>query len=149
MEVFVRGARSSSRDWSAAQRAPLNELPQLDDEQKAEARRGNLSEEAYARTFYAQQLTAQAMLRRLLKFGKWLDAEIEGINSECRIDSVELNTWEGMLHIQGKSEYDSFSFDLDEDVVERFLTTGSADLEAAILRVVEIFLPRGKVARAS
>jgi hypothetical protein len=132
-----------------AQQTPADQLPPLDEQQKAEARLMHRSEEAYARTVYAQQLTGQATLQRLLKFGQWLDARIEGINSECRIDSVELNTWEGMLHIQGKSEYDSFFFELDEDVVERFLTTGSADLEAAILRVVEIFLPRGKVARAS
>jgi len=149
VEVYVRGARSSTRDWLAAQRVPSNELPKLDDEQKAEARRGNIREEAFARTVYAQQLTGQATLHRLLAFGRWLEAEIEGISPGSKIDSVELTTWDGMLHIQGKNGYDAFSFDLNEDLVERFLTTGAADLESAILRVAEIFVPRDRVAKAS
>jgi hypothetical protein len=121
----------------------------LDDEQKAEARRGNVPEEAFARTMYAQHLTGQATLQRLLAFGRWLEAKIAGMNPDCKIDSVELTTWDGMLHIQGKNGYDAFSFDLNEDVVERFLTTGAADLESAILRAAEIFVPRDKVAKAS
>jgi hypothetical protein len=149
MEVFVRGARSSSRDWLAAQSVPLSELPQLNAEQKAEARRGNVPENAFARTLYAQQLTGQATLQRLLSFGRWLEAKIAGMNPDCKIDSVELTTWDGVLHIQGKNGYDAFSFDLNEDVVERFLTTGAADLETAILRVAEIFVPHERIAKAS
>ncbi len=149
MEVYVRGARSSARDWLAAQRVHSSELPKLDDEQKAEAQRGNIPEETFARTVYAQQLTGQATLQRLLVFGRWLEAKIEGISPGCKIDTVELTTWDGMLHVQGKDGSDAFSFDLNEDLVERYLTTGAADLESAILRVVEIFVPRDRVAKAS
>jgi hypothetical protein len=149
MEVFVRGARSSSRDWARAQEIPASELPALDEKQKAEAKRMNWPEEAFARSVYAQQLTGQAALQRLLAFGRWLEAKIAGINPDCKIDSIELTTWDGMLHIQGKNGYDAFSFELNEDVVERFLTTGAADLESSILRAVEIFVPRDRAAKAS
>lgn len=149
MEVFVRGARSSSRDWSIAQRVPSSELPQLSEEQKAEARRGNVSDESYARTLYAQELTGKATLQRLLAFGRWLEAKLEEMSPGCKISSVELTTWDGKLWIRGENDHDTFSFDLDEEVVERFLTTGAADLEGAILRVAKIFVPRVRVTKAS
>lgn len=149
MEVFVRGARSSTRDWLAAQRVPSNELPRLDDEQKAEARRGNVPEEMFARTVYAQQLTGQATLRRLQKFGQWLGGKLEERDSSGRIDSIELDTFSGKLHIEGATEKEPFSFELDEDLVERFLTTGTTELERAISRVLEIFVPMERAVKAS
>jgi hypothetical protein len=149
MEVYVRGARSSSRDWVRAQEIPASELPPLDEKQRAAARRENISEERYARTVYAQQLTGQATLRRLQKFGHWLEGKIQERNSGGRIDSIELDTFSGKLHIEGVTGKEPYSFELDEDLVERFLTTGDADLESGILRVAEIFMPRDRVAKAS
>ena len=149
MEVFVRGARSSSQDWSAAQRVPLNELPVLDEQQKAEARRGNVSEETYARTLYAQQLTGQATLRRLLKFGQWLEAKARDRDSSASIESVALDTLGGKIRICGKGEAEQFLFDLDEEMIDRFLLTGAADLERSIQRVLEIFVPLERTAKAS
>ncbi len=70
MDIFVRGARSSARDWSTAQNVSPNDLPQLDEKQKAEARRGNISEEVYARTIFAEELTQQKLLQKMLKFGR-------------------------------------------------------------------------------
>jgi hypothetical protein len=38
---------------------------------------------------------------------------------------------------------------MDEDLVEQFLITGSAELEKSIFRLLEINLPQQRVARAS
>jgi hypothetical protein len=149
MEVFVRGSRSSTQDWLRAQQIPANELPSLDEEQKAEARLTHRSEEDYARSVYAGQLSQQSMLQKLLRFGHWLAAKIEERSPESGIDSIELNTWSGKLQIQGMTGGEPFLFDLDEEMVERFLTTGAGELESSILRVLDIFLPQRKVARAS
>jgi hypothetical protein len=149
MEVFVRGARSSSRDWSAAQRAPLDELPQLDNEQKAEARRGNLSEVAYARTLYAQQRTGQTTLQRLLKFGQWLNARVEERNPGFRVERVELDTLSGRIEIALSEGAEAFDFEMDEDLVERFLTAGSSEAESSIFRVLDVYVPRQQVSKAS
>ena len=140
MEVYVRGSRSSSLDWVRAQELPANELPPLDEKQKERARRNNVPEEAFARTEYAQQLTAQATLQWLLKFGQWLEGQIEELGSDGKIRSIELDTWSGKIHVEGVTGSEQFSFALEEDVVERFLSTGASELEAAILRVLKIFV---------
>jgi hypothetical protein len=149
MDVFVRGSRSSAQDWRRAQQIPLSEIPPLNEEQKAAARRENVSEENYARSAYAARLTEQATLQKLKKFGQWLGAKVERWNPGSCIDLVELDTWSGKYLIQGKTGTEPFSIELDEDLVERFLTTGAADLERAIFRVLEIFVPIEKEAKAS
>ena len=149
MEVLIRGSRSSAQDWRRAQQIPLSEIPQLSEEQKAAAQREHVSEEDYARSAYAARLTERATLQKMLKFGRWLEARMEKRRPECRIDSIELDTWNGKLMVQGRAGEEPFSFELDEDLVERFLTTGAADLERAILRVLEVFIPIERTAKAS
>jgi len=149
MEVFVRGARSSSVDWARSRSAPLSELPSLDDDQKAQARRGNVSEEEFARIAYAEHLTVQKLLRRLLKFGQWLNGKVEERSPDAHIERMELDTLKGRIEVLGTAGGEEFDFELDEDLVDRFLTAGSAEAEASIFRVVDVFLPRGTVARAS
>jgi hypothetical protein len=149
MDVFVRGSRSSAQDWLRAQQIPRHELPPLNDVQKAAAEREKIPEQIYARSAYAAQLTEQAMLQKMLKFGRWLEAKIEERYPESIIDLIELDTWSGKFLVQGKAGADAFSFELDEDLVERFLTSGSADLESAIFRVLDIFVPIRREAKAS
>ncbi len=149
MEVFVRGARSSAQDWARAQRTPISEIPPLDEKQKAEALRGNVSEEAYARNVYAEHLTQQNLLQKMLRFGRWLNEKVEERNPDCHIETVELDTWGGRLQIRVISRREIVDFEIDEELVDRFMTTGSAELEKSIYRLLEINLPPLRVARAS
>jgi hypothetical protein len=149
MEVFVRGTRSSTQDWIRAQQVPLSELPSLDEEQKTEARLMHRSEEDYARSIYAAQLTQRATLQRMLKFGHWLNARVEERNPECHVSSVTLDTWKGRYQVLVSGGEEPIDFEMDEELVERFLTTGSVELEKSIFRLLEINLPQQRVARAS
>jgi hypothetical protein len=149
MEVFVRGSSSSAEDWLRAQQAPLNELPELDEDQKVVARKLQISEEDYARSAYAGQLAQRELLQKMLRFGKWLDARIQERDPASVVESVDLDVWNEKVRVHGKSGGEPFFFDLSEDLVERFLLTGGADLERAIFRVVEIFVLAQRAARAS
>ena len=149
MEVFVRGSRSNTRDWSAAQRASFDELPPLDDRQKTEARRGNVSEEVYARTVFAEQLTQQRLLQRLLKFGTWLNGKVQERNPDVQIEALELDTLGGRIEITLSASGKRFDFEIDEDLVDRFLTAGSAESESSIFRLLEVYVPQQQVAKAS
>ncbi|MGC9158889.1 MAG: hypothetical protein ACP5FH_07840 [Terracidiphilus sp.] len=149
MEVFVRGSRSSTRDWSTAQRVSANELPQLNENQKAEAQRGNISEEVYARTILAEKLTGEKLLRKMLKFGRWLDAKVEERNRKARIERVELDTLSGRIEITLTEDGETTDFEVDEDLIEKFLTTGSSESESSILRLLDVYVPREQVAKAS
>jgi len=149
MEVFVRGSRSSAQDWVLAQQIPANQLPPLDEEQKAAALREKVSEENYARSAYAGHLSQQKLLHRTLQFGRWLNARVEERNAECQVESVTLDTWESKYQVSVLGGEDPIDFEIDEELVERFLTTGSAELERAIFRLLEVYLPQKRVARAS
>jgi len=149
MDVFIRGSRSNTRDWATAQRVSSDELPQLDEKQKEEARRGNVSEEVYARTIFAERITQQRLLQRLLKFGTWLDSKVKERNPSVRIEAVELDTLAGKIEITLSGNGERFDFEIDEDLIERFLTTGSADAESSIFRLLDVYVPQQQVAKAS
>jgi ATP-dependent phosphoenolpyruvate carboxykinase len=149
MEVFVRGSRSSAQDWVRAQEIPLSELPPLDEQQKAAALRENVSEENYARSAYAGHLSQQKLLQRTLHFGRWLNSKVQERNPECQVNSVTLDTWEGKYQVTATANGEPVEFEIDEDLVERFLSTGSAEMEKAIFRLLDVYLPHKQVARAS
>jgi hypothetical protein len=149
MEVFVRGSRSSAQDWVRARQIPANQLPSLDQEQKAAALRGKISEDDYARSAYAGHLSQQRLLQQTLQFGRWLNARIEERNPDCHVESITLDTWQGRYQVTVLGGDQRVDFEIDEDMVERFLTTGSAELERAIYRLLDIYVPQKRVARAS
>jgi hypothetical protein len=149
MEILIRGARSNSREWIKAQHVSPDELPKLDKKQKAEARRGNISEEAYARTILAEQFTLQKLLQRLSRFGRWLNAKIVERDASIQIESLELDTLAGRIEVTVSSAGEKFDFEIDENLIERFLTTGSAESESAIFRLLDVYIPRQEVAKAS
>jgi hypothetical protein len=127
----------------------LNEIPLLDDSQKAEARRGNVSEEEFARITYAEHLWQQRMLQRLLRFGRWLNVKVEERSPGSQIEAVELNTLAGRLEVKAQADGETVDFEIDEDLVERFLTTGSNEAEKSLFRLLDVFLPQQQVAKAS
>jgi len=149
MDISVKGSRSSAQDWVRAQQIPLSEIPPLDEQQKAVARQMRLSEEDYARSAYAGQLSQQELLQRTLRFGRWLNARVEERNADSRVDAVELDTWSEKLKVRVLVGQESVFFEVDEELVERFMSTGSAELERSVFRLLEVNLPQQRVARAS
>ncbi len=149
MEAFVRGSRSSAQDWARAQRVPLNEIPPLDEDQKAMAMELNVSEEDYARSAYAGRLSQQKLLQMTLSFGRWLNAKIQERSVGDRVETIELDTWSGKFQAKVLAGREIIEFGISEDLVERFLTTGSAESERSLLRLLEIFLPQERAVRAS
>jgi len=149
MDVFVRGSRSTARDWAAAQRVSPNDLPQLDEKQRFEAQRGNVSEEVYARTIFAEKLTRERLLQKMLKFGRWLNAKVEERNPGVQIVSVELDTLSGRIEITLSTGGETIEFEMDEDLVEEFLTAGSSESESSIFRLLDVYVPQEQVAKAS
>jgi hypothetical protein len=129
---------------------PLNEIPPLDEQQKAAAQREKVSEEDYARSAYAGYLSQQELLQSTLRFGRWLNARVDERNPDGNVDAVELDTWSGKFKVKVLVAQESVFFEVDEELVERFLSTGSAELERSIFRLLDINLPqRQRAARAS
>jgi hypothetical protein len=127
----------------------LSEIPSLDEKQKAEARQMNLTEEAYARSEYAARLSQQRLLQKISRFGQWLNVKLEERSAGDRIDAIGLDTLGGKLEVRALSRGETIEFEMDEDLVERFLTAGSAEAEKSIFRVLDVYLPQHRVAKAS
>jgi hypothetical protein len=121
----------------------------LDEQQKAEARLTHRSQEDFARSAYAGQLSQQRLLQRMLRFGRWLNAKVEERSPGSQIETVELNTLAGKLEIKTQTDGETVDFEIDEDLVERFLTTGSDEAEKSLFRLLDVFLPQQQVAKAS
>jgi hypothetical protein len=109
----------------------------------------NRSEEEFARSEYAVSLSQQRLLQKMLRFGRWLSRKAEEYSSNAKIESLTLDTLSGKLEIGVIAGGEQFEFEMDEDLVERFLTTGSADSEKSIFRILDVYLPEWQVARAS
>jgi hypothetical protein len=149
MEVFVRGSRSSAQEWARAHSTPLSEIPPLNDNQKAEAQRGNISEEEFARIAYAEHLWQQKILQKILRFGRWLNGKVAERNPGVQIVRVQLDTLSGRIVIALSEGDETFDFEMDEDLVEKFLTTGSSESENSIFRLLDVYVPREQIAKAS
>ena len=149
MEVFVRGARSSRQEWAQAHSVPSSEIPSLNDSQKAEAHRGSISEEEFARIAYAEHLWQQKTLQKILRFGRWLNGKVAERNPGVQIVRVELDTLSGRIEIALSESGETFDFEMDEDLVEKFLTTGSSESENSIFRLLDVYVPREQIAKAS
>jgi hypothetical protein len=127
----------------------LSEIPPLDEQQKAEARLMHRSEEDYARSAYAGQLSQQRLLQKMLKFGRWLNAKVEERSPGSQIEAIELDTLAGKLEIKAQADGETVDFEVDEDLVERFLTTGSDDAEKSLFRLLNVYVPQQQIAKAS
>lgn len=77
-EVIVLGQSTSLEDWGRSLQAPLSELPELTDEQKAFARKFGITDEQYARS----RLSLTYGKERMLKRGAALGKEVEKILRE-------------------------------------------------------------------
>jgi hypothetical protein len=109
----------------------------------------NVSEEDYARSAYAGRLSQQKLLQMTLSFGRWLNAKIQERSVGDRVETIELDTWSGKFQAKVLAGREIIEFGISEDLVERFLTTGSAESERSLLRLLEIFLPQERAVRAS
>jgi hypothetical protein len=127
----------------------LSEIPPLNDNQKAEAQRGNISEEEFARIAYAEHLWQQKILQKILRFGRWLNGKVAERNPGVQIVRVQLDTLSGRIVIALSEGDETFDFEMDEDLVEKFLTTGSSESENSIFRLLDVYVPREQIAKAS
>ena len=109
----------------------------------------NLSEEAYARSEYARQLSQKKLLQKMLKFGRWLNVKVGERSPGSQIEAIELDTLAGKLEIKAQADGETVDFEIDEDLVQRFLTTGSDEAEKSLFRLLDVYVPRRRVAKAS
>jgi hypothetical protein len=149
MRVVVTGWRSSSEGWLRAEQLPAHDLPHLSEEQKTVAGEFGISEEGYARSAYAAELSRPELSAKAEKFGGLLQAMMRQRFPDASVTMVELRTFDGKFQIVAIVGGRDVRLRVDEDMVDGLLISGSKEVEARIARIVELNLPPVGAVRAS
>ncbi|HTF62550.1 MAG TPA: hypothetical protein VK638_07545 [Edaphobacter sp.] len=149
MEVVVTGWRSSNQDWSRAQQWPLQDLPPLTAEQKTVAHKLGISEEDYARSAYAGELSRQELIEKAERFGRLIESQIREIRANSSVEEVVLKTFDGKFQVLALVDGHKVRLEMDEDMVDDLLRSGSGELETRLKRIIDFNLPVSGSARAS
>jgi hypothetical protein len=149
MRVMVDGSRSTSDDWLRSQHLHASELPALSDEQKSVAEKLGISAEDYARSAKAGELSRQDLVAKTEAFGKLLETKMRERVADASVDSIVLHTFDGKYRVIATAGGREVRFQIDEEMVDDLLQSGSKEIEARLQRIVELSLPESEAARAS
>jgi len=87
--VFLSDTSVSSEDWQRSLQAPLTELPDLPDEEKAFARKFGIADENYARSRLSIQYGQERMLKRGAALGSAIARILRGLGSSHKVLAVD------------------------------------------------------------
>jgi hypothetical protein len=149
MQVFVEGSRSTSDDWLSAQQLPASELPSLSAEQKSVAEKLGVSPEDYARSAKAGEMTRHELHAKTETFGSVLERKIRDRVPNASVESVALLTFEGKFRVVAVVGGKHVRLQIDEELVDDLLQSGSPELETRLDRIIDLNLPNSAAARAS
>jgi hypothetical protein len=149
MEIYIDGGRSSLEDWTRAQQWPIEQLPPLTPEQKTVAGKLGISEVDYARSAYAGELSRGELVSKTERFGRLVEGIMREMFPDASVEKVSLKTFAGRIQVQATAGGHPVHFDVDEDLVDGLLRSGSAQLEAGLRRIVELSLPAPGTVKAS
>jgi hypothetical protein len=140
MDIQVEGSRTTDQAWLAAHASPVESLPPLTEEGMREADRLHVPRESYLRTAYAEELSLPALTELVERYGLAIEKVIRQRFPQASITSIRLTTWKGRLEISVRAGLQAARFEIEEDLVERLLTTGSAESLSGLKTAIEMNL---------
>jgi hypothetical protein len=140
MRVVVRGQRTYAEDWEWSQDVAESELPPLNDLQKEAARKLNIPEEAYQRSYAAGQRTLASLLEGTDCVGRYLLRKLRQLRPDAEIREIVLDTFAEKYTLRVHVPSGPMTVRIEESVVEELFEGGSAEAERKIERVFETAL---------
>ena len=141
MEVIVEGSRSSSQNWLRAQTMPPEELPLLSPEQKELAGRQGISEETFARSAKARELSLPELVSKSETVGRLIETLVREKFSSVCVKEIVLITFHGIFEVGLEIDGAPVYLKVNEDLVDSLLQSGSEESEKRIRRVVDLHMP--------
>jgi hypothetical protein len=138
MNISVRGFRTGLADWEAVRGVPAEQLPPLSPEQREVARKLHISEEDYARSALAGQLTMDELIAKTERFAKYLLDRVKEMAPQVSIESVLLDTLEHKFVVSLKSEGRITPVHIAEEVVDDYFDSGSAEMGRRLNRILNL-----------
>ena len=121
-EVIVLGQGTSLEDWGRSLQAPLSELPELTNEQKAFARKFGITDEQYARSRLSRKYGQERMMTRGASFGAAVEEILAGLGPGYQLKAViaEMMKERWVLRIQTPKKIVNVAVDreLADDIVD-------------------------------
>ncbi len=87
-QIIVPEYSASVEEWRRAQAVPPSDLPALTDEQKAVARKFNITDEEYARNVLAGAFGRERVRQRAQQLGEAVQAMLEQLGAGGRVISI-------------------------------------------------------------
>lgn len=119
MEIIITGFSASLTDSQKARAVPLNELPQLNDEQREVARKFEMSEEDYARQVLAFQYGGTRLQAGAAKLARVIEERLPGL-----VPGVDL---EKLIYEVGLEDHKMWLRHADQHYVVRLSQTDVDD----------------------
>jgi len=121
-EVVVIGHSTSLEDWKRSLNAPATEVPELNAEEKAFARKFGIADEEYARSRLSLEYGQKRTQRRGLEFGKTVEEILRGLEGNYELKAVILESMKErwVLRIQTPKKIINVAVDreLADDIVD-------------------------------
>jgi|SRR5665213_3959641 len=149
MDIRIDGNRSSAENWMLAQNASKELLPALDDAEKTVADQMGISHEAYARSMYAVDLTRNELKEKVERATRLIERIAQSKVPGLTVDSAWLKTLDGKFRFDFGLNRSRAAIWVAEDLVDKFLESGSRTMEEQLARIVESGLPASWTVKAS
>jgi hypothetical protein len=99
-----------------------------------------ISEEGYARSVFAEQLTRVDLEQRARRLGALIEKWHEGVIPKVSVLRVWLTTFEGRFRVELKAASQVATIFLEEDDVDDLFDSGSEQAERQIRRAIDLAL---------
>ena len=138
--VFVSGVTGSVEDWRKAKNAPMEELPELNDEQKEVARKMEMSEEEYARGVLVAQYGEQRQKERGEKLGKKVEEILGRLGGTYRLEALVREGVKGRWVARIETPSESKSVAVGQELADDLIDSGTVqDGERLRLLILQSF----------
>jgi hypothetical protein len=137
MEIAVDGWRSGANDWDAVRNLPVEQLPQLSEDQRAVARKLGIAEQDYARSVVAGERSREALLVKTERLARLLDQRIAALGIDGRINRVTLRTIQDRFDVEVQINGKIVPLRIDEAIADDYFDSGSADAEQRLAHILD------------
>lgn len=139
--VFVFGTSVSWEDWKRSLQAPLTELPELPDAEKAFARRFGIAEDKYARSRLSSQYGQERMLKRGTRLASAEVEILKGLGSGYRLLAVDYEAtklrWVASIQTPRGGVNVAIPAELADDIVDSNTVQDQERLKALLFSSLE------------
>ncbi len=138
MDISVHGFRTGHTDWEAVRDVPREQLPPLSPEQREVARKLHISEEDYARSALAAQLTMKKLIAKTERFAMYLLGRVKEMAPQVSIESVLLDTLEHKFVVSLKGDGQITPVHIAEEVVDDYFDSGSEEMGKRLNHILNL-----------